>query len=488
MGIAFARWLVAPMLVLTFGLLIVSNLVLQTRAVREWAEGKLERRLGLDVAIRSISWTPWTGIQVRDLTAKIPNLGNAGSSELRPLYDLDVDVQITWGALRGGEIKARELRLRRGVVSIPLELNSLLASERDRAEQGMGRQPGGIGEGGEQGSGKGSQGEKDKPNERPAPPGNEARLPARPAVRLIIDRCDVGVYSVHGKRKEELVLNNLRGELPLRGEDASGWIRHDGLTLGSHPVLKGAEMPVVWSRPFLRLPLRRFVREGPSLEAEGYLRLVGIPRFLLKFNVPAGPVGRIALDSGSGMEVQAGSFEAQGQLQGTLPALHSWRGGFSAEVSALGLHQRQREICQFEYGRVTASMRRGTFRVLDARLRSEQLSLLGNAVLVPDGRVRGVLRLVADSPHAELITRFAVGAMLTGGWTRSWLEPLGTPDRQYRDLHLNGTLNRAMIDVGRHGEELEIRQALGRVVDFVKNEMKEKEQSRVWVPPGDLLP
>ena len=78
--------------------------------------------------------------------------------------------------------------------------------------------------------------------------------------------------------------------------------------------------------------------------------------------------------------------------------------------------------------------------------------------------------------------------MLTGGWTRSWLEPLGTPDRQYRDLHLNGTLNRAMIDVGRHGEELEIRQALGRVVDFVKNEMKEKEQSRVWVPPGDLLP
>ena len=107
-------------------LLIFSNLVLQTRAVRDWTSNKLERRLGFDLRIRSLSWTPWTGIQVRDLLAEIPDTGNGSRGHLRPLYELDIDVEISFGALLSGKLQVREICVRRGVVALPLELPSLL--------------------------------------------------------------------------------------------------------------------------------------------------------------------------------------------------------------------------------------------------------------------------------------------------------------------------------------------------------------------------
>ena len=476
------------MLVFSLGLLIVSNLVLQTRTVREWMESKLERRLGFEWTVGSLSWTPWTGVQMRDLAAEIRDLDFGDSAGVRPIYELDLDVQISWRALLSRRVEVRELRVRKGKVAIPLELLSLLPREREQAANRDNQPPGGGDSQGEQTPEKKATEESDKPDTRTAPSGKQERPPARPAVILRIDRCDVGFYSIHGSGKGELVLHKLRGEFPLQGEDASGSLRHDGLTFGSSLLMSEMEMPVLWRRPFLRLPARTFKWEGVSLNVEGFIRLVGTPRFLVNLDAPAAPMRRVSLASWSGIEAEAASVQGQGSLQGTLTALDSWRGNFSGQLSALGLVQRSGEIRKFEYGRVSSSMRGGVFRIVDARLHSEQLSFLGNGVLLPDGRVRGTLRLVADSGHAEAITRFAVGARLTGGWTRSWFKPLVTPDRQFRDLHVHGTVNRAVVDVGRHGEELEVGEVRDRVVAFVKRENEEKKQQDEAIRPMQPQP
>ncbi|MCH2298760.1 MAG: hypothetical protein MK441_12780, partial [SAR324 cluster bacterium] len=60
-GIVVIRWLIVPLLVLSLGLLVVSNLVLQTSVAQNWVERKLERRSGFEWNIGSLSWTPWTG-------------------------------------------------------------------------------------------------------------------------------------------------------------------------------------------------------------------------------------------------------------------------------------------------------------------------------------------------------------------------------------------------------------------------------------------
>jgi len=210
----------------------------------------------------------------------------------------------------------------------------------------------------------------------------------------------------------------------------------------------------------------------------------------VKIEVPVGPMrmNSVPMAPWSEMGVEAGRIHMKGSLGGALTSLNSWRGDLEVDASDLGLtHAVWGEKLEFEHGKLTASMRGGTLQVIDGRLHSEQLSFLGNGMIVPDGRVRGVLRVVADRDRAAAITRFAVGAMLTGGWTRSWLAPLVTSDRHYRDLQLEGTLDRAVVDVGRKGEHMEVSQAWDRMIAFLKNETEESERGVAPTHQNQLL-
>jgi len=87
---------------------------------------------------------------------------------------------------------------------------------------------------------------------------------------------------------------------------------------------------------------------------------------------------------------------------------------------------------------------------------------------------------------AEVVTRIATGSTLAGGWTRSWLAHLETPDRFFRDLHLEGNLQEARVDVGRKGEWLPVDQAWRRMEVFLENEVREerREQQAAALPSG----
>ena len=473
-GILFIRWLVVPLLVLSLGLLIVSNLVLQTSAVRNWVERKLERRSGFEWSIGSLSWTPWTGIRVRDLKAELRDQGSGATS--RSICQADVDVHIYWGTLLTGVVGLREVRLRQGAIAIPVELLSLLPEEGASGQKPAPAQS--LKPEGEQRN-PGSKPGKADPEIPPAGGRRNQRPAADRPFKMIIDRCDVVLYSGKGQDGSGFILQNLRGELPLQGEDVTGWIECDGLTLGDRTVVGPWRSQVEWRRPLLLLPPTDLACGGLSVRCTGSIRMRGAPRFLMNVEVPAGPVRMSGppMGSWSGIEVDSELVHMQGSLTGTLTSLASWRGDLKVKASRPGLtHPGRGDKIEFERGSLTASLRSGTLQVIDTRLQSEHLSFLGNGVLVPDGRVRGVLRVVADQDHAAVIKRFAVGSMLTGGWTRSWLEPLETPDRYYRDIQLWGTLDRAVVDVGREGEELEVSQVWKQMVEFLKNEIEETGQ------------
>ncbi|MEC9054679.1 MAG: hypothetical protein VX633_05205, partial [Verrucomicrobiota bacterium] len=252
-----------------------------------------------------------------------------------------------------------------------------------------------------------------------------------------------------------------------------------GLDLGRYEIGSSWRSRVEWRSPVLIMPPTEFVWEGLPIRVEGSLRMMGSPRFLATVEVPDGPVrmSRVPMVPWPEASLEAGSVQMQGTLGGALTSLGSWRGNLVLKAAGLALTGAgKEERMGFEEGRLMAGMRNGIFQVLDARLHSEQLSFLGNGVLLPDGRVRGVIRVVADQDNASVITRFANGAMWTGGWTRSWLAPLDTPDRYYRDLELKGTVNGAVINTGRNGENLEVSQAWKRMVSFVRNEAREAGQ------------
>ncbi len=473
MGTLVARWLVVPLLVLSLGLLLIFNLLLQTRWCRGWLEHKLEKRSRFDWTVESLSWTPWTGIQVRDITAR--PCGRDRHLASRALCRADIDTRIYWSSLLRGKVALREVRFRRAELAIPLELLALLPEEEavpQKALQPAKPAPGPEGVPGVQSDGKNGA----RPRVR-TPVKKE--VPTSRPFRVIIDRCGVVLYSSKNQGKSGLVLRGLRAELPLQGGDASGWVQCDGFDFGGYDIGSSWRSRVEWKSPVLIMPPTEFVWEGLPIRLEGSLMMMGIPRFLATVEVPDGPVkmNRVPMVPWPEASLEAGSVQMQGTLRGALTSLGSWRGNLVLKAAGLALTAAgKEERMGFEEGRLMAGMRNGIFQVLDARLHSEQLSFLGNGVLLPDGRVRGVIRVVADQDNASVITRFANGAMWTGGWTRSWLAPLDTPDRYYRDLELKGTVNGAVINTGRNGENLEVSQAWKRMMSFVRNEAREAGQ------------
>ncbi len=474
------RWLVVPLLVLSLGLLLISNLLLQTRWCRGWLEGKLERRSRFDWTVASLSWTPWTGIQLRDITVR-PR-GRDRHLASRVLCRADIDTGIYWSSLLRGKVVLREVCFRRAELAIPLELLALLPEEETVPQKGpriARRVP--ESEGPKRAPGVKTDG-KNEARPRVTAPANKEVIIPRP-FRVIIERCKVELYSSRDQGKSGLVLRGLRADLPLQGENSPGWIRCDGFDFGGHDIGGSWRGQVEWRSPVLAMPPTEFLWEGLPIRVEGSLQMVGSPRFLVTMEVPDGPVRmrRLPMVPWSQASLEAESVRMQGNLGGALTSLGSWRGSLVIKASGLALTGAGKEKqVGFEEGRLKAGMRNGSFQVLDARLHSEELSFLGNGVLVPDGRLRGVIRVVADQDNASVITRFANGAMWTGGWTRSWLSPLETPDRYYRDLELKGTVNGAVMNAGRHGENLEVSKAWKQMVSFVRNE--ERETGQVVAP------
>ncbi len=215
------------------------------------------------------------------------------------------------------------------------------------------------------------------------------------------------------------------------------------------------------------------------------------PQFAVRIDIPAGelPPDVFTLSSGTGVKIGAQQLSLRGALRGTLTLPSSWKGDLS--INAIGVsarHGRTKQGVLFDEGRMMAVVRGGRFNLLDARLQSERLSLLGNGVLLPDGQLGAVMRVVADQDYASTLTRLAMGALWTGGWTRSWLKPMETPDRYYRDVVLEGTVNKAKINVGRKGEKMNLEQAWNQMLAFLKKENFENEERMTARPVEQIFP
>ena len=174
------------------GSLLISNLALQMGAVKGKLEKRLKNRSGVSWKIGSLSWTPWTGVQVRKVVVEGPAAG--GSSSVRPLCRAELDVKLHLGSLLRGALDLREVRVRSGQIAIPMELLFLLG-DKESQSRAMDSKPSPVPvprverqEGEPKTANK-----KQKP--RPSLDHEKASLAAASSFRVIIDQCDMEVYS-----------------------------------------------------------------------------------------------------------------------------------------------------------------------------------------------------------------------------------------------------------------------------------------------------
>ena len=94
----------------------------------------------------------------------------------------------------------------------------------------------------------------------------------------------------------------------------------------------------------------------------------------------------------------------------------------------------------------------GRLSCLDARLIGDDLSLLGNATLLADGRIAAALRMVTAPEIASTLTQHAFPNISPP----PVLTPLSTPQRVAFDLDLSGNFDHLALQLGKDGPMVEL--------------------------------
>lgn len=501
------RWLLISVVGLVLVGFLGSNLVMGSG----WFRGRVARKLVGETrllwTVGEASWSPWGGVRLGGLKAEAVQTGEV---KVDPVCEIEeVRVHPYWGALLSGQLAVREVRVKSPRGKVPLELLAELMKADGRVEVAEvkvpGQSPPGAGDlsgepgandpepevagpddsapGGDAGASGGA--EKDKPAGGKAKPEVSKPPPGRSEQpgRLIVENGELQVYTL-AHPEEVLVVTEINLDLPIAGNEATGWFENSGVQLGDHQLVEGVRIPVMWKKPVLRLAPMEAEWNGLKFRLLAALRIRGRVTGSMEVRGLPGALSRQSVPGWSSMNVSAEQVESLARWSGDLARPGSWTGNLVGVVKGVRFqHVSRGDPVMFDSGQVVVDLRGGVVQVPDVRLMGERLSFMGNSVALMDGRAVAVLRIVADPEYAEKAVEVASGSMIGRGFSSSWLLPLETPDRFYRDIHLQGTFPAYTVDVGRKGEQADLLRTVQQLVTFVKGEQRE-ELLRGPIPPG----
>ena len=424
-GLRRCLWLALPLLpIASFAAL---NLWLASPPGRSWIAGKIRQRVGLETRIAGASVSPWNGIQLRGLEMLQPApLRPAVSDPLLKVGNLKLTP--VWRAWLRGRTEIQAIDLDSPQLVVPVEILADLAKSHTHEPPppavAVNLPPQVAAPAGE------------KP---PAPSGPSKPPPAPAAIQLPptgwlrVRNASLRIVSASGN-KDLLAVSGIRGDVPVSGSPASSKLRIDSLRVLADETMSNVAADLVWRPPFLTLQPLETVMHGVKLSAAGQAALVrGLP---LQVEVHA-PVQALALDQlPMGGRVEASLFASSARFRGFLLAPASWQGEWVAQCERVKVHAAEHEA-GFDRGHLITTLRGGVLQCGDARLIGDELSLLGNAALVADGRLAAVLRIVAPPDAAT-----AIGGRL---FPNPRLTPLSTPQRVAVDLHAAGNLQQVGV-------------------------------------------
>ena len=464
-----------------------SNLVIGS----SWGRGKIAAKLsgvsGFNWSVGRASWSPWGGVRVGGLEMTISGTNGA---EMPAILTVDeVRVRPYWGELLGGDLALREAVVLNPVGEVPLELLAAMtpvqssvqvpvmvvreaevASEVESVEDSeevvkpVAEKPRNS-----------SEGKEETPEESVAKRKEpDVGLPGRVVVR----GGRLRVFSLAAPQWS-LELLGFDGEVPLAGPEDLGWVSLDEVRVGGETLLGGIWSEVAWKRPALAFSEMEITVGGVPVRVGGGLLMGRRPRAAVQITVPPSEFGAVGLPGMAELKVAGQRVQVAGSFQGELLRPSSWRGNMVAEGAGLSVDALGRVLVGFELGRVAVNFQGGVLQLVDGRLVGEQFSMLGNGGIRWDGQMLGVVRLVGDWEHADMLRQVAGGALL---WNKDgWMMPLGCPDRLYRDLHVEGPLREAKVDLGRGEDGMKLAQAWDQLQRFTAGEQLEEE---LGVPPS----
>ncbi len=412
----------------------LANLILAGKPARTRIAGLIQRRSGLDCTIDGASLTPWHGFELRGLRLlQPPALRKNTAAHL--LEAETVRLSPVWKSWIRGRLEIHAIAVDSPVITIPTELLADLTKPRPGPPPAAESQP-----------------DPARPSTQPTPPLAEAPPPATPDTAkpppstaaakhpptawLHIRNGSASIVST--SRKTVIAsISGMTGSIPIAGGPAASGSRAGPLSIGGRTVLTEIRPELAWNPPFLTATARDADLLGHRASFQCSAALVrGLPMQI----EAAFPEQPLAETQGPGnVRARSASLTASARFRGFLLASPTWQGEFAARANAPAGHLAGHYVA-FDRGHCLVLLRGGILSCTDARLVGDELSLLGNATLLADGRLAAVLRVVAPPDSLSALATRLLPNIPTPAFTA-----LSTPQRAAFDLEASGDIRQILV-------------------------------------------
>jgi hypothetical protein len=429
---------------------LVSNLIISGPWTRLWIASWIEKRIGLPTRVAGFAWSPWHGATLHSLEIQQPE---ALRSELKdPLLSIQ-NIRFTpnWRALIRRKFEIERIEFDTPRILLPVELLSYLI------QQATPPTPPIVAA---------------NPTPTPAaptttpppvptapaaqapvpaqiPPPALPEIPPQPTLWFDVKNASFTVVSVQsGKILAEA--RDVTGSLPLFGDPAKSSLKFGTVsTLGS-PLISDLTIPLDWHFPMLSIP--PFESEIHGYKCLFSAKLAYFSKFPLQLEAQVPPQVLRSFSLPFALTASAESVAASARFRGLLLAPGTWDGELRTELTQTTV-QAPDQTAVFDRGSSLTLLRGGALSCVNAQLISDNLSLLGNATICADGRLAGAARVVS-SPETVNGIASRVFPQVPGPRP---LTELSTPQRSAFDLEIAGTLNQAIIRLGKNGTIFELK-------------------------------
>lgn len=431
------RWLIPCLLGLPAGILLLGNISLSTPWACRWIASKIERRTGMETRVGGASWSPWNGAAIDAVELLQPAPLRAALKE--PFVRIDsLRVTPVWKAWLRGRLEVRSIEFVSPRFVLPLELVSHVARPAPPVQQAPAPPVAAA-----------------TPPPAPVQPGPPAptppvavsppKLPAPPSQPTgWLHLKNASLTVVHAGSKRTLIeISKIDGSIPIAGDPAQAALKIDSVSAFGNELARNLTAQLDWTYPLFSLkPLETEIGGHKFVLAGRIASFSGLP-IQIDAQLPRQALAAVRLPFDG--RATAESLAATARFRGLLLAPNTWQGDLVAESVSPSIRVGSRET-KFDRGSAVTVLRGGAISCVDARLIGDELSLLGNATLLADGRAAGAARLVAAPESATAIISRIFPRLATPSLT-----PLATPQRAAFDLEAFGNLSQLFLRLGKDG-------------------------------------
>lgn len=402
----------------------------------------MAQRCGLPASLKGASWSPWNGISVYGIKIEQPEA--LQKQFAKPLLQIEsIRIVPTWREMAKRRLVMQSIEIKKPEFSVPIEILSHFSSKAAPTQQQpiVKNEPAGS-----------PTPKKTSPSSAPKneekvklskQPENQPKAPPSPPIEA-----DLRTTWVHISDARFELISSF-SETPLYEIfSADGWIPIGGNGSKSTLALRGIRSIGSSAEEKLTLPVlfqKRTLNFGPvktsiantTCELGASIGFVRHFPFQASFRTPDQEVEPFDISAERSMQIE--SFGGSGNLRGLLSIPQTWRGQAYFKATKINVHAPSNDL-SFDHGNALFSFSTRAISCLDARMIGDDLSLLGNATILGDGRMAAAGRLVSSPENLIMASKdFGKNDSIPT------LTPLSTPQRAALDMQLLGRLGKSLF-------------------------------------------